>query len=350
MTSSRSAELPARAELQSRANQVYPAMVMLAGMQLDIFTQFKNGPLEADTVARSLGVEPRKLSRLLYALVASELLEVEGGLFSNSPLADHLLVKGKPSYAGGVHELWSDLWSATLKTAETIRTGVPQAKHDFENISDEEIGAFLRGQHSGAIAAGRILGNELRFNGCLLDVGGGSGGLAMGACEVVPNLTATVAELPAIAPTTRKFLTAAGVTDRIDVVPVNLVTTEMDGTYDVAILRNLLQTMAADDGRRLIQNVGKTVVPGGRIHVLGFMLEDSRLSPRTALNFDIVFLNIYDDGAAYTIGDQQSWLEAAGFSQFECGPVPAGSGSPGTMLISATKSANGVKSMFYSSG
>lgn len=337
MPSENNVELPTSAVLQDRANQVYAAMAMLAGMQLDVFTQLKDGPLEVSSIARNLGVEPSKLFRLLYTLVAAELLEVEDGLFRNSATADHLLVQGKPTYVGGLHELYSDFWSATLKTADTIRTGVPQAKHDFENMSDEEVGAFLRGLHSGALAAGRILGRELQLAGSLLDVGGGSGGLAMGACEAVPELVATVAELPQIAPTTTKFLTDAGVIDRIDVASINLITTEINGSYDVAILRNLLQTMSADDARRLIQNVGKAIVPGGKVHVIGWMLEDSRLSPAAALNFDIVFLNIYDDGAAYTIGEQQRWLEAAGFSQFEYGPISAGTGPPGTMLISATK-------------
>ncbi len=337
MPSDNDAEIPTRAVLQSRANSVYKPMAMLAGMQLDVFTQLKDGPLDGSAVARSLGVDASKLSRLLYALVAADLLEVEDGLFKNSLAADHLLVKGKPTYVGGVHELWSDLWSASLKTADTIRMGAPQAKHDFENMSDDEIGAFLRGLHSGALAAGRILGRELQLEGSLLDIGGGSGGLAMGASEAVPGLVATVAELPQIAPTTASFLTEAGVTDRIKVVPINMVTTEIAGSYNVAILRNLLQTLSPDDARRLIQNVGKAVVPGGKIHILGWMLEDSRLSPAVALNFDIVFLNIYDDGAAHTVGEHQSWLEAAGFSSFQSRQAPVGTGSPGTMLVSAAK-------------
>jgi hypothetical protein len=214
---------------------------------------------------------------------------------------------------------------------------VPQARHDFDGMSDEEVGAFLRGLHGSALSGGRILARELRLTGSLLDVGGGSGGLAIGACEAVQDLVATVAELPRIAPTTIGFLKDAGVEDRIDVVPINMLTTEIDGSYDVAILRNLLQTMSTDDAGRMVANVGKGVSRGGQIHSLGWMLEDSRLSPVEALNFDIVFLNVYDDGAAHTVGEHRRWLEAAGFSRIESRPVPAGAGAPGTTLMSATK-------------
>ena len=143
-------------------------MAMLAGIQLDVFTQFKDEPRTADTVANSLGVNASKLSRLLYALVAAELLEVEDGKFRNTRLSDHLLVRGKTTYMGGVHELWSDLWSATFKTADTIRSGVPQAKHDFENMPEEDLAAFLRGLHPGATATGKILAEALTFSGHLL--------------------------------------------------------------------------------------------------------------------------------------------------------------------------------------
>ncbi len=51
---------------------------MLAGMQLDVFTPLKDGPLTAEQLAAALNVKAEKLSPLLYALVAAELLTVEG--------------------------------------------------------------------------------------------------------------------------------------------------------------------------------------------------------------------------------------------------------------------------------
>lgn len=37
----------------------------------------------------------------------------------------HHLVKSSPSWVGDIHELLSTMWSAALKTAESIRTGSP---------------------------------------------------------------------------------------------------------------------------------------------------------------------------------------------------------------------------------
>ena len=85
---------------------VYPSFAMLAGMQLDVFTPLKDGPMSAEQVAEKIGVSAGKLRRVLYALVTAELLSVEGDLFSNTPEADHFLVRGTPAYIGGRHEAY----------------------------------------------------------------------------------------------------------------------------------------------------------------------------------------------------------------------------------------------------
>src|SRR5262249_57146991 len=99
------------------------------------------------------------------------------------PEAARYRVGGRPTYIGGSHELYSDLWSAALSVGPSIRAGVPQVKHYFAAMSDAELAAFFRGLHSGALATGRLLAASHRFERFrnLLDVGCGSGGLASAA-------------------------------------------------------------------------------------------------------------------------------------------------------------------------
>ena len=117
---------------------------MLAGMQLDVFTPMKDGPLTAEQIAAAIGVGPSRLRLLLYVLVTAGLLTEQDGRFSNTAEANHFLVKGLPSYLGNKHATIAMTWSAYLKTAESIRSGVPQAKLDFSNSSQEDVEAFLR--------------------------------------------------------------------------------------------------------------------------------------------------------------------------------------------------------------
>ena len=106
--------------------QPMPPLAMLAGMQLDLFTPLANGPMSSEDLATALGVDAVKLPPLLYALVSAELLTVEHGWFANTTESDHFLVKGRPAYMGGAHELFSIVWGAMWHTADTIRSGTSQ--------------------------------------------------------------------------------------------------------------------------------------------------------------------------------------------------------------------------------
>src|SRR2546430_16276045 len=90
--------------IEKLVGAVYPSFAMLAGMQLDVFTPLKDGPLTAAQLAAVLGVNTEKLSRLLYALVTAGLLTVDGDRFANTPEAQQFLVKGQTKYLGGRHE------------------------------------------------------------------------------------------------------------------------------------------------------------------------------------------------------------------------------------------------------
>jgi len=85
---------------------------MLAGMQMEVFTLLADGPRSASQLAETLGVADERLSRLLYALVVSGLLEKHEDGFANTKEAAEFLVKGRSGYLGGIHELLSQLWHA----------------------------------------------------------------------------------------------------------------------------------------------------------------------------------------------------------------------------------------------
>jgi SAM-dependent methyltransferase len=290
---------------------------MLAGMQLEVFTSLKDGPLTATQLADAIGVNAEQLSRLLYALVAADLLTVAEDRFVNTPEAQQFLVKGQPTYLGGRHENFSEVWEALLHTAETIRTGVPQRKKDFATLSPDAQLPFFRGLHPRALAAGRDLASRYDFSASrtLADVGGGSGGMALALTDAYPHLRATVIDLPTVTPIARRFLAEAGATDRIQVVAADVVNTPLPGTYDVAVVRALLQVLSPEDALRALTHIGAALHPGGRLYIVGSILDDGRLSPWGAVGFNLVALNEFDSGRAYTEGEYRAWLTAAGLAE-----------------------------------
>jgi hypothetical protein len=148
---------------------------MLAGMKLDVFTPLKDGPLNAEQVASKLGVNAGKLGPLMYALVIAGLLTEEDGTFSNTPETDQFLVRGKASYMGDTHKIWYSNLQASLKTAETIQTGVPQTKYDWSNMAEDELKALYEGMSAHDAVFANWLSAQYDFSQCqrLLDAGGG---------------------------------------------------------------------------------------------------------------------------------------------------------------------------------
>lgn len=299
---------------------VYPPFAMLAGMQLDLFTPLKDSPMSAEQIAEATGVGSAKLKPLLYALVSAQLLTVEGELFANTDAANRFLVQGSPSSMVDLHEFYSVLWEAALKTAQSIRTGLPQAKLDYSALSKDELQQFFRGEHPKAVAAGRNLAARYDFSSyrTLLDVGGGSGGLAIGVTEACPNIKATVVDLPTVTPITQRFVEEADTGNRVRVVTADVVHGPPPGSYDVAVLRSLIQVLSPDDARRVLKNISQVMSPGGTIYIAGSgIIDNSRTSPPEKVGLNLVFINIYDEGQAYTEQEHRDWLAEAGFDGFE---------------------------------
>jgi len=305
---------------------VYPALAMLAGMQLDVFSPLADGPRDAQSLADALGVQAPKLRPLLYALVTAGLLTVDGERFANTAESMEFLVRGKPRYLGGTAEAYADLWSATLHTAASIRSGVPQAKHDFSRMSADELRAFIRGIDAGAGATARRLHKDytLAARRHLLDAGGGAGGLSLALCRLCPGLRATVAELPSVATITRECVAASGLAPRVDVIEADLIAGPPPGRYDLATLRSVLQVLSATDAARVLSNVAAALEPGGELFVVGRMLDDSRLSPPDAVAVNVMFLNVYDDGQAWTEAEYRGWFRAAGLGEVTRQPLAGG--------------------------
>ena len=316
-------------KLRTGADQSF---AMLAGMQLDVFTPLKDRPMSLEELAKTLEVRPLKLRPLLYAIVLAGLLEVEDERFSNTQEAERFLVRGSPDYLGGMHTRLASGWEVTLKTAESIRTGTPQAKLDLSNASEDDLESFLRMLQGGAESSGHELARLVDLSSVVTfaDIGGSSGGLAMAITRQCPQITATVIELPGVAPITQRIIDRAGLNGRVEVAVADVLQGLTAGPYDVVALRALIQVLSPDDAVRALTNIRPTVKPGGAILVIGHIVENSRLSPAVAVGFSLMTLNIYDEGQAYTRQEYLDWLTEAGF---EDGNITSMSG--GLTLVSA---------------
>lgn len=245
------------------------AFAMLAGMKLDVFTPLRGGPRTAEDIACAIGVAPARLRLLLYCLVAAGLLTERDEYFSNTPETNQYLVKGSPAYMGNVHELLSHRWTKVFpNTAESVRTAVPQAKVDFTKSSPQELEIFLRRINVLTVTAAHALLERYDFSSAstLADVGCGGAGLALAIAKACPHLRVTAVDLPTVTPIAQKIVDEEGATDRVKVSAADVLNGPLAGSYDVVIVRALLQVLSSDDARLAAKNIGASVKQGGTIY------------------------------------------------------------------------------------
>lgn len=292
---------------------------MLAGMELELFTVLKDGPLSAEGIADVLGVQVLKLRPLLYTLVVAGLLAVEDNLFTNTIEAAHYLVRGEPAYLGEMQKLTASNWSRILKTADTIRAGAPLAAYEADAMNQDELMAYFRGLNSGAVADAQRLMEHHDFSSqkTLLDVGGGSGALAIAIAQAHPHLKVTITDLPSVTSITKQFVAEANLADRVEVVSADAVRDSLKGSFDVIVARHFIQILSEEEIRALMQNLSAVAKPGCVIHLIGWVLDDTRLTPKKTVNFNLVLITGYAGGQAYTEQENRTWLGEAGFQDFE---------------------------------
>ncbi len=312
--------------IEKLADGAMAAFALLAGMQLDLFSALERGPKRAEEIAKAIDVNPEKLKLLLYALVVAGMLTVDSELFGNTPESDHYLVKGRSNYIGGRHKSFMNAWQDAFNTAESVRTGVAQSKLDFGSMSSDEMEAFLRGLHPGAMASGRNLLQKFDFSSYrkMLEVGAGLGGLTLVVAEDCPDIQAVLVDFPAVMSIAQKVIDEAALADRVKVLPGDATTDPLGGPFDVAVMRAFIQVLGPEEAQQALTNIGQAIEPGGAIYIIGKVIDDTRTEPEGAALFNVIFLNHFDGGQAYTRSEYHAWLDNAGFDGFHLTYVPSG--------------------------
>ena len=107
-------------------------------------------------------------------------------------------------------------------------------------------------------------------------------------------------DLPTITPITQRFIDRSELKGRVTVVSADVLRDQLQGSYDAAVLRGFIQVLSPEDAVRALTKIRGIVSPGGSIYLIGRVVDNTRLSPISAVGFSITTLNLYDDGQAYT--------------------------------------------------
>jgi ubiquinone/menaquinone biosynthesis C-methylase UbiE len=147
----------------------------------------------------------------------------------------------------------------------------------------------------------------------LLDVGGGSGTYTIAFLRAVPEMKATLFDLPEVIEMARERLREEGLLDRANLVSGSFYLQELPDGHDLALISAIIHSNSPEENLDLYRKVFRALKPGGRILVRDHVMSPDRTYPRDGAIFAINMLIGTSGGGTYTYEEIEADLSKAGF-------------------------------------
>ena len=291
--------------------------VLLSGAELDLFTMLAKEPLAAEEIAATTRTKLRGIVILLDALSALGFLEKRDGRYHTEPSVTPLLSATGPDtilpmvlHMATVWQNWSQITDIVLgKTAPDLKTK--------GSLAEGHRKAFIGAMHVVASkAAPEVVDAINPGQACrLLDVGGGSGTYTLAMLRAMPEMNATLFDLPPVIEMARDRVQAAGMLDRVELVVGDFYKDELPPGHDLALLSAIIHQNSYEQNEALYGKIYRALGSGGRIVIRDHVMSADRTHPLEGALFAMNMLAGTEGGRTYTFDEIKEGLTAAGFTR-----------------------------------
>ena len=300
--------------------------VMFTAVRMGIFDRLQRGAAGLDTLASELHANADALERLLDACVGLGLLEKSSdSLYANTALANAYLCASAPATLAGyvsysdqaLYPMWGHLDDAVREGGnrwrQTFQMGGNMFEHFFRDAASMR--AFLLGLHGyGVISSPRVVAAfDLSGFKKLVDLGGGSGHLAIAACERYPDLRAAVLELPRVIEFAREMVALSPAADRIELIARDFFTEALPEA-DLYSVGQILHDWPEDKIGRLLERISERLPSGGGLLIAEKLLDSDKRGP-VAAHMQSLNMLICTEGKERTLEEYSELLRRAGFGE-----------------------------------
>jgi ubiquinone/menaquinone biosynthesis C-methylase UbiE len=291
--------------------------ILHAAAELNLFTLLEKAPLSAGEVAARISGDARALAVLLDALAAMGLLAKQGRTYRCEDKISRMLSETSPQTILPMVLHMASLWKRWSRLTD-IAKGGGVADDEFDFVRDaKELRAFIGAMHSiGAPMAQKIAAAvNPGTSRSLLDVGGGSGTYAIAFLRAVPEMRATLFDLPEVIEMARERLRNEGLLDRATLVSGSFYLQEFPNGHDLALISAIIHSNSLEENMELYRKVFRALNPGGRILIRDHVMSPDRTWPRDGAIFAINMLVGTPGGGTYTYEEIEAGLQQAGFER-----------------------------------
>ena len=291
--------------------------IVLTAAALDFFTCLDQQPASAPELAVRLGTDSRATRRILDCLVGFGLVRQESGACYGLTESGMKLSSRHPDTILPMVLHMNTMWDGWSHLTETIRTGADPNRVLLSEASDPSIiRAFIGAMHviGKHIAPKIAAAYDLKDYHCLLDIGGGSAVYTVAFLERYRHLRAVVFDLPFVLPLAEEKIVAAGLRERIRLLPGDFYKDELPAGCDCALLSAIIHQNSPEQNVGLFKKIYKSLDAGGCLLIRDHIMEPCRTRPVAGAVFAINMLIHTPGGDTYTFEEVREQLDVAGFT------------------------------------
>jgi len=311
--------------------------ILQAGVQLGVFDQIAAGKNQATAIAVAIDADERGTRILLDALAALGLLERNND-YRLSPLADTFLVTSRPTYMGGLLNIFAPAWAwiGHQRLAEVVRRGgtildqhAETPEHDFwETFAPSSVGMIAPAAHF--VAELLREWSEQRESLNILDVACGSGLISLTLASQHPTARTTLLDWANVLERTKDNVDRLGLHEGTSYIEGDMFEVPLHGPYDLIIASHVFHHFSGERCLTLLRRLVDVLKPDGQLVIQDFVSGLAPAEEPFPYLFSVRMLTWTREGEAHSLDTYRQVLREARFSPPE---VHASEGMPSRFLV-----------------
>ncbi|MCO6510337.1 MAG: class I SAM-dependent methyltransferase [Aridibacter famidurans] len=310
-------------------NGYQSAHTLAACIRLDLFSNIKHEGSTAEDIASACGTSVKGGRVLADTVTVLGFLTKQNGTYKLTEVSEKFLTKDSKAYLGDAVR-----FLLTPKLTEGFRRIDEAAVKGGTVIEDEgtlgfEDPVWIDFAHGmmpmmmpAAMAIADVLDYDKDMPVKVLDIAASHGIFGIKIGEKYPNAQIYGLDWKNVLPVAVENAAKFGISDRYHTIEGSAFEVEFGEGYDVVLLTNFLHHFNAETNTALIEKIGKSLNPDGKIITLEFIPNDDRVSPPGEALFAAVMLATTPEGDAFTFRELDKMFRDAGFKNNVQIPLP----------------------------
>jgi 2-polyprenyl-3-methyl-5-hydroxy-6-metoxy-1,4-benzoquinol methylase len=286
-----------------------------AAIELDLFTAIGEGATTTDSLARRAGAAERGVRILADYLTVDGFLTKRSGQYGLAPEAAAFLDRRSPMYLGTMSRfLGTPAFTRRFeRLTEAVRRG-GTVEEDHMVIPEQPLWVeFARSMAPLQAPVAGLVADAVGHAERVLDIAAGHGLFGIAVARANPTATVVAQDWESVLAVARENAEKAGVADRFRLLPGSAFEVDFGAGLDLVLVPNFLHHFDAATCVALLRRVHDALVPGGRVAIVEFVPDESRVAPPIPAAFSLKMLAATPGGDAYTYAELDQMCREAGF-------------------------------------